>query len=88
MQNNGYARAFDVWENMLLSCRKKGQNKIKSQITFNMAVACEFQNQLDEAIYWAQRSANLNLKSKTANYLKLLRERKQQQTQLDQQVNN
>jgi len=88
MQNNGYARAFDVWENMLLSCRKKGQKKIKSQITFNMAVANEFQNQLDEAIHWAQRSANLKPKSKTTNYIKLLRERKQQQTKLDQQMNN
>jgi len=86
MQNNGYARAFDIWENMLLSCRKKGQKKIKSQITYNMAVACEYQNQLDEAIHWAQRSANLNLKTKTANYLKLLRERKQQQLSLDMQV--
>jgi len=88
MQNNGYARAYDVWENMLLTCRKKGQKKIKSQITYNMAVANEFQNQLDEAIHWAQRSANLNPKSKTLNYLKLLRERKLQQAQLDLQVNN
>jgi hypothetical protein len=88
MQNNGYARAFDIWENMLLSCRKNGQKKTKSQITYNMAVAYEFQNQLDEAIYWAQRSANLNLKHKNIDYLRLLRERKQQQTQLDQQTNN
>ena len=86
MQNNGYARAFDVWENMLMTCRKKGQKKIKSQITFNMAVACEFQNQLDEAIRWVQRSAELNPKSKTSYYIKLLRERKQQQTQLDLQI--
>jgi hypothetical protein len=88
MQNNGYARAFDIWENMLLSCRKKGQKKIKSQITYNMAVAYEFQNLLDEAIHWVQRSANLKLKSKTIDYHRLLRERKRQQTQLDQQTNN
>jgi len=88
MQNNGYARAVDIWENMLMLCRKNGQKKMKSQITYNMAVANEFKNQLDEAIHWAQRSINLKPKSKTANYLKLLRERKQQQTQLDQQVNN
>jgi len=88
MHNDGYARAFDIWENMLLSCRRNGQKKIKSQITFNMAVACEFQNQLDEAISWAQRSARLNLKSTTTNYLNLLNERKQQQTQLDLQTSN
>jgi len=86
MQNDGYARAFDIFENMLLSCRKKGQKRIKSQITYNMAVACEFQNQLDDAIHWAQRSANLNLNSRTARYLNLLRERKQQQTKLDLQT--
>ena len=88
MLNNGYARAFDVWENMLMQCRKRGQKKTKSRINYNMAVAWEFQNQLDEAIYWAQRSANLNLQSQTVNYLNLLRERKQDQIKLDQQVNN
>ena len=88
MLNNGYARAFDVWENMLMQCRKRGQKKTKSRINYNMAVAWEFQNQLDEAIYWAQRSANLNLKSQTVSYLNLLRERKQDQLKLDQQVNN
>ena len=86
MQNNGYARAFDIWENILLSCHKNRQKKIKSQITYNMAVACEFQNQLDEAIRWAQRSANLNLQYKTTNYLNLLNERKRQQTQLDLRI--
>ena len=86
MLNNGHARAFDIWENMLLMCRKKGQKKIKSQITYNMAVASEFQNQLDEAIRWAQRSAELNQKSKTTKYLQLLRERKQHQAQLDRQI--
>jgi len=87
MQNDGYARAFDIWENMLLSCRKRGQKKIKSQITYNMAVASEFQNHLDDAMYWAQRSSNLNVKSTTVNYLRLLRERQQQQAQLDLQIN-
>ena len=46
MQHNGYGRAFDVWENMLLSCRKRGQKNVKSQISHNLAVACEFQNDL------------------------------------------
>ena len=86
MQNDSYARAFDIWENMLLSCRKRGQKKIKSQITYNMAIACEFQNQLDEAIYWAQRSANLNTTTRTVNYIALLRERVQHKTKLDLQT--
>ena len=88
MLNNGYARAFDIWENMLIKCRKKGQKRTKSQITYNMAVAWEFQNQLDEAVYWAQRSANLKQQTRTANYLNLLRERQQHQIKLDLQTNN
>jgi len=88
MMNNGYARAFNIWENMLMQCRKRGQKKMKSQIKYNMAVAWEFQNQLDEAIFWAQRSAKLKLRNQTANYLTLLRERKQHQDKLNQQLNN
>ena len=85
MQNNGYARAFDIWENMLLSCRNR-HKKTKSQIAFNMAVACEFQNQLDQAIDWAQRAVNLNGKPRTVNYLHLLNERTQHQVKLDIQT--
>jgi len=88
MQNNGYVRAFDIWENMLMQCRKRGQKKTKSRINYNMAVAWEFQNQLDEAIYWTQQSAALYKHSRTVNYLNLLRERKQNQIKLDQQTGN
>jgi len=86
MQNEAYARAFDIWETMLLLCRKVLQKEVKSQITYNMAVAYEFQNQLDQAIYWAQRSIEMKKKSKTVAYLKLLRERQQYQMQLDMQT--
>ena len=88
MQRNGYGRAFDIWENMLLSCRKRGQKNMKSRITYNMAIACEFQNQLEEAVYWAKRSTAFSEKTATANYLKLLQERLQQRVQLDQQTGN
>ncbi len=88
MQNNGYARAFDIWETMLMSCRKSGQHKIKGQITYNMAVACEFQNRLDDAVQWIQQSANYSQKKTTLNYLKLLKERQQQKILLDQQINH
>ena len=86
IQNEAYTRASNIWEAMLLSCRKRGQKNIKSQINYNMAVAYEFQNQLDEAIIWTQRSINLKQKSKTVAYLKLLRERQQYQIQLDMQT--
>jgi hypothetical protein len=88
MLNGAHARAFDIWETMLLSCRKCGQRIIKSRIALNMAVACEFQNKLDEALLWAQRSENLKHKFRAADYLELLYERKRIQAQLDRQTLN
>lgn len=87
MQNDGYERAFNIWEEMLLSCRKKGQKKIKSQIACNMAVAFEFRNQLDQALYWIRRSLNYSQNSFTKSYLNLLEERQKNSLQLDQQIN-
>ena len=86
MQNDRYVHAFDIWENMLLSCRKRGQKNIKSQITYNMAISNEFQNQLEQAVYWTQRSLNLKYNYRTINYLNLLQERKQHQIILDLQT--
>ena len=86
MQKDSYYRAFNVWETMLLSCRKRGQKKIKSQITHNMAVACEFQNQLEQAIYWAQQSTNLKQNNRTVNYLNILKKREQDRIKLDNQT--
>ncbi len=86
MQNNGYGRAFNIWEEMLLSCRKKGQSKIKSQITYNMAVACEFNNSLNDALYWIQRSVNYSSSTTNNNYLRILKERMTQSILLDQQL--
>ena len=86
MQNGAYSRAFNIWEDMFLSCRKFFQNRVKSQITYNMAVTYEFQNQIDQAVYWAQRSVEMKRKNKTVAYLKLLRERQQHHIQLDLQT--
>jgi len=88
MLNDGYARAIDIWDNILLQCRKRGQKKTKSRIVYNIAVAWEFQNQLDEAIHWTQQSAALKKHPITVNYLNLLNERKQNQIKLDQQAGN
>jgi len=88
MQNDSYARAFDVWENMLFSCRKKGQKKTKSQITYNMAIASEFNNNLEQAIFWTRRSLNLKFNNRTFNYLNILNVREQQRIKLDEQINN
>ncbi len=88
MQNNGYNRAFNIWDDMLTACRKKGQKKIKSQIAYNMAVACEFENHLDEAITWVQKSINYSSNLTNTGYLLLLKDRQQQILLLDQQLNH
>ena len=86
MQNDGHARAFDIWENMLLSCRKSGQKRIKSQIIYNMAVASEFQNELAQAETWAYQSVNFLKKKRNVDYLELLQKRIIQHKKLDLQI--
>ena len=86
MQNNSYAGAFDIWETMLLSCHKKRHKGARSQITYNLAVASEYQNQLEQAISWAKQSETLRQKYRTRYYLYTLRERERQQKILDIQT--
>jgi hypothetical protein len=87
MGTDNYARAFDVWETMLLSCRKKGQKQAKSQIIYNMAVACEFQNDLEQAVDFTKQSVALKPKYVFSSYLKLLNSRQEHQSTLDRQIN-
>ena len=86
MRNDAYMRAFDIWDNMLMACRKNGEKKIKSRITYNMAVAFEFQNQLEEAVYWAERSVSLKPDNRNETYLRMLRERQRHKELLDAQL--
>ena len=86
MQNESYVRAFNIWETMLLSCRKKGQKDTKSQITHNLAVSYEYQNQLDQAIYWAKQSTKLKKRYRTVNYLNLLQKREEDIVKLNVQT--
>ena len=86
MQNNGYARAFNVWDDMLMTCRKQGQRKMKSRIAYNMAIACEFQNRLDEAVKWAEQSVRYSENMYNASYVELLKKRQEQAILLDKQI--
>ena len=88
IQRNAYGRAFDIWENMLLSCRKRRHKNTKSQIAYNMAIVCEFRNELEQAVYWAERSTTFWKKAETVKYLELLKERQKHRVKLDQQMNN
>ena len=86
MRNHAYWRAFDIWETMLMGCRKRGQKNLKSRITYNMAVALEFQNELDMAIHWAQRSVSFKQSNRNENYLRLLQDRQKNMRLLDAQL--
>jgi hypothetical protein len=88
VQNNGYTRAFNIWEDMLISCRKKGQKKRKSKISHNMAVACEYANMLNESLYWVQKSINYHSTPINRDYLYQIKERIEQSKILDQQINH
>jgi hypothetical protein len=86
MLHEGYARAFDMWEEMLILCPKNGQRRAKSQITYNMAVTSEFEHKLDDAVKWAQQSVNYSANNANINYLQLLQKRKSQHLMLDRQI--
>jgi hypothetical protein len=87
MQNEDYDGAFAVWEKMLTLCSRKGQKNTKRQITYNMAIACEYLNLPDEAIRWAQRSVDHAPAAASYRYLEFLEERKEQAPILDKQIN-
>ena len=86
MMNDGYARSYHIWETMLLSCRKRGEKRTKSQIKYNMAIACEYQNLLEQAKDLAQQSVSLKDKYRHVNYLNLLSDREKQITLLNKQT--
>jgi tetratricopeptide (TPR) repeat protein len=75
MRDNNYNRAFALWEEMLISCRKGKQKKIKSRIAYNLAVVCEMQNQFDDALHWIQQSIAYSANQDNNQYLKKLKER-------------
>ncbi|MDR2039225.1 MAG: DUF6340 family protein [Bacteroidales bacterium] len=88
LKNNGHERAINIWEEMLVACRKRGQKKIKGKINYNIAVGHEYMNQLDESIQWLQRSINYSSNKVNTTYLRLLENRKKQSIILDQQTNS
>ena len=88
MQNDAYGRASNIWEEMLIACRKNGQKNIKSQITYNIAVSCEFENRLDDAVTWVEQSMKYSKNAVNTGYLQLLKKRQQQSLLLDQQLSN
>ena len=86
MQNNGYERAFHIWEEMLIASKKKGQKRRKGYLTYNMAVARECQNLLDEAIQWSETSAKNSSNSINKDYLSRLKKRMLEREILDRQI--
>ncbi|MDR1672756.1 MAG: DUF6340 family protein [Bacteroidales bacterium] len=88
MMNGNYQKAFDIWEEMLILCGKNGKTSTKSQITLNMAVACESEHRLDEALVWAQRSVGYAVNYLNGGYPEFLKYRQEQDSLLRRQISH
>jgi hypothetical protein len=88
MINGNYRKAFDIWEETLMLCGKTGEKRMKSQITLNMAIACELEHRLDEALTWAQRSIGYAINHLNRGYPEFLKYRQEQDSLLRRQISH
>jgi len=72
LEEGSWEEAEQVWEKHTNSKDKK----LAARASFNMAVACEMTDRIDEAIDWVKISADLGLKDVTTSYKVELLERK------------
>ena len=73
IQDNEWDAAMDMWLKKLDETKSKS---LKSKLEFNIALACEMQGNLLEAIRWGGKSYNSFFRPVTYNYLNTLKERK------------
>ncbi|MDR1666290.1 MAG: tetratricopeptide repeat protein [Bacteroidales bacterium] len=86
MKDGNYARAYEMWDEMLISCRKRGQKRMKSRILHNMAVTLEMQDRIEDAVQQVRQSIRYSSLPENREYLRLLLQRLSQKTELDKQI--
>jgi hypothetical protein len=86
MKDGNYARAYELWDEMLISCRKRGQKRLKSRIMYNMAVILEMQDRIDDAVQQVRQSIQYSDQSENREYLRILLQRLSQTTELERQI--
>ncbi len=83
------ARAVNDWTGAMELWKKEALNsdsKIAWHASYNMAVGCEREGNLDAALEWAKKSFNINQKSAPAQYINALNFRISEKKRLDEQM--
>ena len=74
--------AMEIWKKESLNSDKK----IAWKASYNMAVACEREGNLDVALDWAKRAYGIGHKSAAAQYINILNGRTYEKKRLDEQM--
>lgn len=83
ISNNNWQKLTEYW----LPLTQDINISTKSKAEFNMALAAEFEGNIDEAITWASKSFNTKIALRTVNYIKKLKSRKAELEKIDQKKN-
>ncbi|MFO8235902.1 MAG: DUF6340 family protein [Bacteroidales bacterium] len=82
VDENKWTEAIEKWKTNL----DHSNIEIASRAAFNIAFAFEMKGDIENAIKWAERSFNIKNKERTAEYLEILKERKEMIDELDEQI--
>lgn len=81
---NDWKGAMEFWKKEALNSDKK----IAWHASYNMAVGCEREGNLDLALEWAKKSYSIGQKSAAAQYVNILNDRIAEKKKLDEQMKN
>ena len=83
------ARRINDWQGAMLVWKKEALNsdkKIAWHATYNMAVACEREGNLDASLDWAKKSYEVGHTSAASQYIHIINERIAEKKRLDDQM--
>lgn len=79
-----WEQAIEIWKQQIDSTK----GKIAGRAAFNMALACEFDNRLDLAMVWAQKSRKEFGNPRAKEYIRVLQSRIAEDQKLKEQMKN
>ena len=82
VENNNWKEAITLWKRNL----SHYDDELVSRTAYNIAIAFEMMGKIDLAIKWAQKAYEINSKKRALEYYKLLKERKEELSELDEQL--
>lgn len=84
IDNNQWSEAAEIWRDMT----NQSDKILASKACYNMAVACEIEDELELAKIWLMKSYKLLKSPRTENYMNTIKERLEHKDKLDLQLHN